>query len=134
MRRIELAGTWLRRAASNLKLAQVGEIDDGICFEDLCFNAQQSAEKSLKAFCILKPFLFQKTHNLAYLIEVIINAGFIIPAEVRSVALLTDYSVETRYPGDYDEVSFEEYQEALTIAKDVYIWVENQIKSSDHES
>lgn len=131
MKRVDLARTWLSRAASNFKLARIGDIDNDIFLEDLCYNAQQCAEKSFKAFCIFEDILFPKTHNLSYLIEIITNAGFKLPAKVRSAALLTDYSVETRYPGDYDEVTLDEYRKALAIANDVYHWVEAQIIPSD---
>ena len=42
---------WLARAQSNLKLAQLGH-QAGIFLEDLCFEAQQAAEKALKAICV----------------------------------------------------------------------------------
>lgn len=42
---------WLARAGSNLLLAQKGQ-RKGVMLEDLCFNAQQAAEKALKAACI----------------------------------------------------------------------------------
>ena len=40
---------WLLRARGNLTLAEKGGRLKGILFEDLCFNAQQAAEKALKA-------------------------------------------------------------------------------------
>lgn len=39
---------WLQRAHSNLILANKGKLK-GVMLEDLCFNAQQAAEKALKA-------------------------------------------------------------------------------------
>ncbi len=36
---------WLRRAKSNLAIAKMGRISDEILFEDLCFDAQQAAER-----------------------------------------------------------------------------------------
>lgn len=43
---------WLRRAESNLNIARLGR-QQGILLEDLCFEAQQAAEKALKALLIL---------------------------------------------------------------------------------
>jgi len=40
--------TWLRRAESNLHIARMGK-GEGVFLEDLCFEAQQAAEKALKA-------------------------------------------------------------------------------------
>jgi HEPN domain-containing protein len=41
---------WLNRAHSNLLKAR--QMVSGIYFEDLCFDAQQSAEKAIKAILI----------------------------------------------------------------------------------
>jgi HEPN domain-containing protein len=45
---------WLRRAESNLRIARVGR-EEGVFLEDLCFEAQQVAEKALKALLIPPP-------------------------------------------------------------------------------
>lgn len=42
---------WLARAHSNLLLAESGH-QRGVFLEDLCFEAQQAAEKALKAVCV----------------------------------------------------------------------------------
>ncbi|MGB9825381.1 MAG: HEPN domain-containing protein [Desulfofundulus sp.] len=43
---------WLRRARSNLERARLGRVSEGILYEDLCFDAQQAAEKALKAVLV----------------------------------------------------------------------------------
>jgi len=45
---------WLRRARSNLARASQGQVAPDVLFEDPCFNAQQAAEKALKALLVLK--------------------------------------------------------------------------------
>ena len=40
--------TWLARARGNLSLAEGGRNIQGVFLEDLCFEAQQAAEKALK--------------------------------------------------------------------------------------
>ena len=42
---------WLQRAKSNLIRAQQPRLE-GVCWEDLCFDAQQAVEKALKALLI----------------------------------------------------------------------------------
>jgi hypothetical protein len=37
--------------------------------------------------------------------------------------ILSDYAVETRYPGNYEPVGEEEYLRALDIARSVCQWV-----------
>ena len=44
---------------------------------------------------------------------------------------LTNYAVQTRYPGGYDEITKEEYKKAVKIAKDCLEWIEKTIK--EHE-
>jgi len=43
---------WLRRARSNLARAQADIRLAGVYLEDLCFDAQQAAEKAIKAVLI----------------------------------------------------------------------------------
>ncbi|MEE9464613.1 MAG: HEPN domain-containing protein [Candidatus Neomarinimicrobiota bacterium] len=44
---------WLNRAKSNLALSKAGINVPGIYLEDLCFDAQQAAEKAIKAILLL---------------------------------------------------------------------------------
>jgi len=39
---------WLRHSRSNLARAESGRMTPEILYEDLCFDAQQAAEKALK--------------------------------------------------------------------------------------
>jgi len=111
------------RAKSNLARAKAGKIDPGILYEDICFDAQQAVEKALKSLCIAYSISFSKTHNISYLIELIQNAGIVVPDEVKDARILTNYAVETRYPGDYEPVNEYEYLKAVKIAEDVLNWV-----------
>jgi HEPN domain-containing protein len=43
---------------------------------------------------------------------------------------LTTYAVQTRYPGEYDEITKEEYKKSIKMAKDCLDWVENKIKEN----
>jgi HEPN domain-containing protein len=51
------AGIWIRRAKSNLAIAKAGKPTGDVLYEDLCFDAQQAAEKALKALSV---FYFRK--------------------------------------------------------------------------
>jgi len=52
----------------------------------------------------------------------------IFEGHINQAKLLTVYAVDARYPGDYEPVSKEEYNEALKIAEDVFKWLDNIIK------
>ncbi len=117
---------WLKRAKSNLALAKQPKTVD-IYWEDLCFETQQAAEKALKAVLLSKKIQFRFVHDLAELITLLENNGVSLPEGVRTSAILTDYSVEARYPGPFEPVTKEEFKKALKIAEGVVAWAEKQI-------
>lgn len=98
------AQAWLERAQSNLILAQKGK-RRGVMLEDLCFNAQQAAEKALKAICILEGLDFPRTHSLTRLLDILEAGGVVVPADVKNCDILTPYAVQTRYPGPNEPIS-----------------------------
>ncbi len=128
MKNREIILNWLKRARSNLERAKMGKVTQGILYEDLCFDAQQAVEKSLKAILINLNQSFPNTHSIGILLKLIEEAGVEIPKNINQAKLLTAYAVDARYPGDYEPVSKEEYKEALKIAEDVFKWLDNIIK------
>lgn len=128
MKNREIILNWLKRARSNLERAKSGKVSQGILYEDLCFDAQQAVEKSLKAILIKLSKSFPKTHSIGILLKLIEEAGVEIPENINQAKLLTVYAVDARYPGDYEPVSKEEYNEALKIAEDIFKWLDNIIK------
>jgi HEPN domain-containing protein len=117
---------WLRHAWSDLELARM-ERNSRILLEDLCFHAQQAAEKSLKAVLIFKSIPFPRTHNIRTLLD-LLPQDVIPPGEVKETASLTDYAVLSRYPGDLEPVTEEEYRRALYLTEIVVKWAEGIIK------
>ena len=118
---------WLNRAKSNLIQAK-GE-KPGVYWEDLCFQAQQAAEKSLKALLLHRGVRFPYVQDLAELIELLEQQGESIPPGIREVARLTNYAVEMRYPGLAEPVTSEEYKMAVVLAEGVVHWVEKALVS-----
>jgi HEPN domain-containing protein len=99
MKNRTLVEQWLSRAQSNLDRARAGKIRDTILFEDLCFDCQQAAEKSLKALLVATDKESPHTHIIAHLLETLEQGGLEIPEDVKSSSDLTEYAVHTRYPG-----------------------------------
>jgi hypothetical protein len=54
----------------------------GVLLEDLCFNAQQAAEKALKAVCLAQGMDIPKTHSLIHLMDTLEAVGIEIPKNV----------------------------------------------------
>lgn len=120
--------TWLERAKSNLIIGKSINID-GVALEDLCFELQQCAEKSLKALLIYHNVTFPKTHNLLDLIQLLKdNTNVKIPNFIAKATKLTLYATQTRYPDFTERISKEKYNEAIELAETVYKWVEEQVK------
>lgn len=117
---------WLKRAESNFRLAKGGKLK-GVVYEDLCFEAQQSAEKALKTLLIHFEDEFPKVHSFNILLERL-QKYTAIPERIKKVLDLSDYAVQARYPGDYSPVTKTEYQKAISIAQSVLNWAKKVLK------
>jgi len=117
---------WLRRAKGNLALAKQKKPKDAF-WEDLCFDAQQAAEKAIKAVLVFRQLDFRKTHDLRGLLTLLDSSGVPIPEEMWKADNLTNYAVETRYPGLSEPVSDKEYRDAVALAETVVRWADKQI-------
>jgi HEPN domain-containing protein len=123
------AEDWLARAEGDLALARV-PLPEGAFYEDLCFHAQQAAEKAIKAIYQHNGKRFRYTHDLDELIVGLQNEGISVPGEVMEAALLTSYAWEARYPGLSEAVTVEEYRDALRQAELFVSWAVRVIKES----
>jgi len=121
---------WLNRARSCL--IRAGLVHPDVYLEDLCFDAQQAAEKSLKAVLLFAGSGFRRMHDIAELISQIERAGVDVPSEVKLSARLNDYAVEARYPGPAEPVTPDEHLDALDLANRVFTWAHALI-SPDHD-
>jgi HEPN domain-containing protein len=130
MKRQQRASEWLQRAKSNMARAKAGKVSSEILYEDLCYDAQQAVEKALKALCILHEILFPKTHDIAYLMELLEKGSVPIPEDLYKARILTGYAVETRYPGEYEPVNEDDYLNAVALAEKVVKWVEKRMSES----
>jgi HEPN domain-containing protein len=116
---------WLQRAESNLEIARRAR-GEKVFLEDLCFEAQQAAEKALKALLIYLSGDYPRVHSFTLLLERL-EQHAAVPEPIREVVELSDYAVQIRYPGDYYPVSKEEYERAMELAERVLQWVRSQI-------
>ena len=97
---------------------------EGVYLEDLCYQAQQAAEKALKACYLKRVAAFPFVHSLDPLLSGLEDLGMDIPEAVDQATVLTRYAAETPYPGPYEAVTENEYQEALRSAEIILGWVE----------
>ena len=88
---------WLREAEDDLSAAKdllrLGR------YSKACFFAQQAAEKALKALLIKRAGVFETTHSVLRLLEVLSEHGLEVPSELFEKAEALDrLYVPTRYP------------------------------------
>jgi HEPN domain-containing protein len=118
---------WLRRARGNLAHARVSAGSPDILYEDLCFDAQQAAEKAIKAVLISRRLPFPRTHVIVELLTLVHDAGIVVPSPVRESARLTRYAVQARYPGAAEDVTAAEHSQAVAIAETVVRWAQDVV-------
>ena len=99
----------------------------GVYLEDLCFEAQQAAEKAIKAVMIMRGVEFPYAHDLGLLLSLLEQAGEVITEAVAQAVDLTDYATTTRYPAMIEPVTEREHVDAVKIAEAVIRWAEGRL-------
>jgi HEPN domain-containing protein len=110
-----------------LNLCRVALAAPDIYREDACFHAQQCVEKAIKALLIHLNIPFPRTHVLERLLDLLIASGIQVPSKVDDSFFLTQYAVQTRYPGVWEPITDQEAGLALATASNVLTWVETHI-------
>ena len=88
---------WLRHGQSDLALARLGRGSGDILPGQICFHAQQAAEKYLKAFLCFNDVIPPRTHSIEQLLELCAELNERFSDLVAETAFLTDYAAELRY-------------------------------------
>ncbi|MBI3919897.1 MAG: HEPN domain-containing protein [Armatimonadetes bacterium] len=126
------AADWLARAKGNLIMARQPK-PEGAFWEDYCYQAQQAAEKAIKAVFIHEGMSFSYTHDLGQLGTELECGGVAVPGIVREAVSLTRYAVRTRYPAPFLPVTEEEHREAIRLAEAVVAWAQDSTATVQRE-
>ncbi len=114
-----VAGGWVTKAENDLKTASHTLKLGSDCPTDaVCFHAQQTVEKYLKALLVLRGIDFPKTHDIEALLSLVPPAKRPELSE-DAQARLTDYATVMRYPGDYEPIALSEARDAVAVARGV---------------
>lgn len=84
-----------------------------------CFNAQQCAEKSIKASLVFLQIPFRKTHDLELLCTEL-PEGWALSEDPARLSGLSDWAVEPRYPGELVKATEADARNAVEQAGDVH--------------
>ncbi len=113
---------WLAHAESDLNLARLAKDREDILPEQVCFHAQQAAEKALKAVLLSRGIEFPLVHDIEVLVRLAEGKGIALPAGIADASALTPYAIEARYPGYPEEISSTDVHEAIHLAERVVAW------------
>jgi len=122
-----LVRKWIEKAENDLINAEHTLTMTEKCpFDTVCFHAQQCAEKYLKAFLLSRSIEFPKTHDLRLLIQMV-HVDDKLDLDLPRVLGLNRYSIESRYPDDFEAFTRQEAEEAVKIARQVRKEVRNHL-------
>jgi len=110
---------WIKKAESDLKTAEhTLTLKERCPFDTVCFHAQQCAEKYLKAFLVYRSIDFPKTHDIRLLMQRVL-ADVRLGVSIEEVIPLNRYTIEARYPGNWEPFDRKEAEDAVSIARKV---------------
>ncbi len=133
----ELVGAWLTKASHDLRAAErlvPDDDDEGYepLFSTAAFHLQQAAEKTLKAYLASRSVRFANIHDLSRLLALAgaTEAGFNHLADAAET--LAPFAVEIRYPGDWDDLTRDEYAEVKRAAEKIVELVTEHIETEEN--
>ncbi|HLC20625.1 MAG TPA: HEPN domain-containing protein [Candidatus Methylomirabilis sp.] len=109
---------WVGKAEHDLRNAEYTlTLKEDCPFDTVCFHCQQCVEKYLKALLIAHAIDPPKIHDLGTLWKLIPSeAG--LGLEASQIVPLNRYTVEARYPGDWEEITRAAAEVAVAIARE----------------
>lgn len=116
---LEVAHQWIEKAEHDLRNAEhTLTLEEDCPFDTVCFHAQQCAEKYLKALLVSQSLDFPRTHDLRLLVQLVLSR-ISLALNIPDVLKLNRYSIESRYPGEWDPIARSDCEEAVAIARRV---------------
>lgn len=114
---IRVVRQWVEMAEHDLRNAQHTLTLKEDCPSDtVCFHAQQCVEKYLKALLLVHSVDFPKTHDLRVLMQ-LVSLHVELGLEMSEIVALNRYTVEARYPGDWEPITRDDAEEAVATAR-----------------
>jgi HEPN domain-containing protein len=112
--------SWLKKAASDLRGADIDLAASPPFIEDMLFHCQQAAEKAMKGFLTAHDRIFRKTHDLDELASACEAVDPTLKEALNPARDLTVFAWEFRYPGEAEAPSLEEARKFRAMADEVY--------------
>jgi len=135
----ELVDAWLTKASHDLRAAErLAPDDDEAGYEPLfsaaAFHLQQAAEKTLKAYLASRSVRFASIHDVSKLLALAgtIEVGFSQLANAAET--LAPFAVEIRYPGDWDDLTRDEYSEVKRAAEEIVEFARERLATDENQA
>lgn len=110
---------WVQKAEEDFLVAETLLTPGEFCpFSSVCFHAQQSVEKYIKALPISLSIGFPKVYDIGELLG-LLPPTITIPLTTAEQEQLTFHDTEGRYPGDHEPVLREDAEQAVAAARKV---------------
>lgn len=110
---------WLDRARKSLAGGELLLKEAFGDYENVGFQAQQAAERFIKAFLVRHQIEFPKTHDIALLRQLVARINPQLSEKLVRADALTLYGVEFPYPEDFLSVSRDEAEKTLRLAEQI---------------
>ena len=124
---LQLVKAWFNKAEKDLITVEHEFFFNDPVYETICFHCQQAIEKFLKGYLIYLGKGYRKTHELGELVSICEGKDKEIAFLKEEADKLTDYSVEIRYPDNYNEIDENDAKEAFEIATKVKAYVISKV-------
>lgn len=121
---------WFKKASED-ELSTKAVLENGAPSTG-CFLSQQMAEKYLKGLLVFYKEEFPKVHDLLELETLLLRVVPEIKEFHADLQLLNRYYIETRYPGEYPEFTFDECKKAQQAALRIKKFILTKILSDNN--
>jgi HEPN domain-containing protein len=130
---VETPREWLRFADENLRVAEHELAHEAPAYHTVCFLAHGAAEKYLKGYLIAQGWVLQRTHDIVALLGVCTNYDPAFAELMETGAVLNEYIVAGRYPGDlsFESIGPDEAEEAVGVARQIEALVAARLAKGD---
>jgi HEPN domain-containing protein len=118
---------WLEFARDDLAYGESGMADHP---RPAAWSFQQAGEKSLKAVFLHRGLKVPRTHDVAFLLSILVESMAVAPGVGDAALALAAISPASRYPDDLMEISQNDAFELARASRLVFDWARDQCRPS----
>ena len=123
----DIVRQWLRKADSDMLNIRNNLSATEVPTDTVCFHAQQSIEKLLKAVLIANGRNIAKSHDLVKLLMDVVDVMPELLVFDEQLEDISEYGVSVRYPDDYCDPDLEEAKHAFEVAEKIRLIVVDKL-------